>query len=133
MQYLWGCFQNSSITLVINSHEFWAHCSKTLLVMNYLQGAQELRAAHGNPENIGHSLLRGCSVHPVKYPWKCSGKQISKISIRISHLFLFRDTDKKITWVMRRKPQRLMDLKYEAYLFLHICSLLSTVPWPAQV
>lgn len=67
MRHLWGCFQNSNITLVINSHEFWAHCSKTLLVMNYLQGAQELRAAHGNPENIGHSVLCGCSVHPVKY------------------------------------------------------------------
>lgn len=67
MQYLWGCFQNSSITLVINSHEFWAHCSKTLLVMNYLQGAQELRAAWGNLKNTGHSLLCGCSVHLVKY------------------------------------------------------------------
>lgn len=64
MQYLWGCFQSSNITLVINSREFWAHCSETL--MNFLQGAQELRAAHCNLESIGHSLLCGCSVHPVK-------------------------------------------------------------------
>jgi len=42
---------------VISSHEFPAHRSKTLLVMNYLQGAEELKTVCGSLENIGHFLL----------------------------------------------------------------------------
>lgn len=67
MRYLSGCFQYSDITLVISSQEFQAHRSKTLLVMNYLQGPEELKTVYDNLENIGHFLLCWCSVHSVKY------------------------------------------------------------------
>lgn len=67
MRYLSGYFQYSNITLVISSHEFQAHSSKTLLVMNYLQGAKEFKTVYDTLENIGYFFLCWCSVHSIKH------------------------------------------------------------------
>lgn len=107
MRCLSGCIQYSNITLVVSSPEFQAHHSKRLLVMNYLQGAKEVKTVYDNLENIGHLLLCWCSVLSVKYSLEMLREKVSKIAVRSFPLFLFRDTDKNNHLDNEIKPKEL--------------------------
>lgn len=77
MQYLWGCFQSSRITLVMNFLGFRAHCSETLLVMSYLRGAWQVSSCTWQSRKHWSLSAVGCSI---KHSLEMLRKQTKKKS-----------------------------------------------------